>query len=85
MCLEISDSRCVRMDAPDRSGLASARGSFRTDSQYSGGIASPGSGDRIVRPSLPTAAANFSICVGVGMRQLAGRSVIPEVEHIMNN
>ena len=29
------------------------------------------------RGFLPTAAAIFSICLGVGMRQLAGRSVMP--------
>ena len=63
---------------------ASARGSFRRDSQYSGG-------DRRIRSRcgtgaafLPTAAASFSICFGVGMRQLAGRSVISELEHKEN-
>ena len=32
------------------------------------------------RPGLPAdgSAASFSICFGVGMRQLAGRSVIPD-------
>jgi len=39
-------------------------------------IASAGPGDPIARASLPTAAASFSICLGVGMRQLAGRSVM---------
>lgn len=31
------------------------------------------------------AAASFSICFAVGIRQLAGRSVIERLEHIMNN
>ena len=48
-------------------GLASASGSRRTDSQYSGGIASPGVGFGILRGSLPSAVASFSICFGVGM------------------
>ena len=38
---------------------------------------SPGPGVGVLRGSLPTVAASFSICFGVGMRQLAGRSVIP--------
>ena len=45
---------------------------------------SPGPGVGVLRGSLPTAAASFSICFGVGMRQLAGRSVIPELEHNKN-
>ena len=36
----------------------------------------PGPELGVLRGSLPTAAASFSICLGVGMRQLAGRSVI---------
>ena len=39
-----------------------------------GRIRSRGDGPRGLRPA---AAASFSICFGVGMRQLAGRSVIP--------
>jgi hypothetical protein len=42
-----------------------------------GGIGSSGPEFGILRGSLPTTAASFSICFGVGMRQLAGRSVMP--------
>ena len=62
-----------------RPGLASASGSSRTACQYSGGIVVAGARRR--RPAaLPAdgAAASFSICFGVGMRQLAGRSVMPD-------
>ena len=84
MWWEISDSRSVRTGGLGGSGLASARGSRRTASQYSGGMASLGPGFGVLRVSLPTKAASFSICFGVGMRQLAGRSVIPRKEHIRN-
>lgn len=62
---------------------APARGSLRTDSQYSAGRGASGpaaDGARLRSAS----AANFSICFGVGMRQLAGRSVMPELEHNKN-
>ncbi len=47
---------------------------------------SPGPGVRTGGTFLPTPAlaASFSICFWVGMRQLAGRSVISRVEHIRN-
>ena len=56
--------------------VALARGSLSTDSQYSAGRGA--SGAAAEGPGLRAAsAASFSICFGVGMRQLAGRSVIP--------
>ena len=56
-------------------GRAGAR-SLSTDSQYSAGRGA--SGAAAEGPGLRAAsAASFSICFGVGMRQLAGRSVIP--------
>lgn len=60
-------------------------GSLRTASQYSGGIGSPSPGEGILLGALPTAAAIFSICFGVGMRQFAGRSVMADLEHIKND
>ncbi len=56
--------------------LSPARGSLSRESQYSGGSASSGAsaGTGAFRAA---SAANFSICLGVGMRQLAGRSVEP--------
>ena len=52
--------------------------SARTACQYSGGISSAGPTGRVAQACQSTAAAaNFSICLGVGMRQLAGRLVIP--------
>jgi hypothetical protein len=36
-------------------------------------------------PRTAAAAAIFSICFGVGMRQLAGRSVMRLIEHIKND
>jgi hypothetical protein len=64
----------------------SVSASSNTACQYSGGISSPGPGVREGGKFLPTAAAaaSFSICFGVGMRQLAGRSVMGELEHIKN-
>src|SRR5437763_533716 len=47
-------------------GLAPASGSLRTDFQYSAGIVSPGPSAGVLRGSLPTVAASFSICFGVG-------------------
>lgn len=61
-----------------------ARGSASSDCQYSGGSTSSGASDRAGRGSLPTAAAIFSICLMLGMRQLAGRSVISQIEHNQN-
>jgi hypothetical protein len=57
-----------------------------TARQYSAGISSLGPGVCTGGTFLPTAAAlaSLSICFGVGMRQLAGRSVIPQIEHIEN-
>jgi hypothetical protein len=59
---------------------------LRTACQYSGGISSAGPGVRAAGTFLRTAAAaaSFSICFGVGMRQLAGRSVISRLEHNKN-
>ena len=59
-------------------GLASAEASFRTACQYSDGISSAGPGVGVAGTFLPTTAVIFSICLGVGMRQLAGRSVMPD-------
>ena len=77
-------AECPR-DVAAASGPRSRRraGSFRTDSQYSAGkgasgAAADGAGLRAA------SAASFSICFGVGMRQLAGRSVICELEHNKN-
>ena len=66
-----------------RSRLASARGSSRTPRQYSGGMSLFGPRTRVVGGSLPTAVTSCSICCGVGMRQLAGLSVIT-IEHNKN-
>jgi hypothetical protein len=62
---------------------APARGSLSSESQYSAGrgasgAAVGGAGRRAA------SAASFSICLGVGMRQLAGRSVMPRLEHNKN-
>lgn len=58
------------------------RGSARTASQYSGGISDSG-------PAGPVAegravAVHFSICFWDGMRQLAGRSLMAQLEHNKN-
>ena len=58
--------------------LASAEASSRTACQYSGGISSAGPGVGVAGTFLPTTAVIFAICLGVGMRQLAGRSVMPD-------
>jgi hypothetical protein len=73
----ISDSfRClIRTPFP-------ARGSCSNDSQYSVGSAS--SGAAAWTDGLRASPASFSICLGVGMRQLAGRSVMPRLEHTKN-
>ena len=63
--------------------LVSARGSLSTESQYSAGRGASGAGAGAAGPRT-NSAASFSICLGVGMRQLAGRSVIPELEHKEN-
>jgi hypothetical protein len=55
-------------------GPGRAGGTLSTDSQYSAGRGA--SGVAAEGPGL-RAAASFSICFGVGMRQLAGQSVIP--------
>ncbi|OIM93041.1 hypothetical protein BLN97_18570 [Bradyrhizobium elkanii] len=61
---------------PYLASVVSARGSLSTDSQYSAG--SGASGAAAGGAGLWTAsAASFSICFGVGLRQLAGRSVMP--------
>lgn len=58
-------------------------GVLGTESQYSGGSGS--SGVAVDVACFRTAsAARFSICFGVGIRQLAGRSVMPELEHNKN-
>jgi hypothetical protein len=62
--------------------LVSARGSS-TESQYSAGRGASGAGAGAAGPRT-NSAASFSICLGVGMRQLAGRSVILELEHKEN-
>jgi hypothetical protein len=67
----ISASRLRRICAL----LAPAQGSLRTESQYSAGRGA--SGAAAVTDGLRAASAvSFSICFGLGMRQLAGRSVI---------
>ena len=71
-----SDSCNVWADGPGGFGQTSAIGFCSMASQYSGGIGSPGPEADELRGSLPTADASFSICFGVGMRQLAGRSAI---------
>jgi hypothetical protein len=55
--------------------LAGAEASSRTACQYSGGISSPGPGVGTF-PRTAVAFARFSNCFEVGVRQLAGRSVI---------
>src|ERR1700710_725406 len=63
--------------------LVSARGSLSTESQYASGRGA--SGAAAGTAGLRTASkVSFSICLGVGMRQLAGRSVILELEHKEN-
>jgi hypothetical protein len=83
-CRWISESCCVQIEGP--AGRRSAAASSRTARQYSDGISSPGPGVRTGGTFSPTPAlaASFSICFGVGMRQLAGRSVIPRIEHTKN-
>jgi hypothetical protein len=49
--------------------------SLSTDSQYSAGSGASGAAEGLRLRAA--SAASFSICFGVGMRQLAGRSVIP--------
>ena len=73
----ISARRCVRTDGPGGLDPVSARGSSRTACQYSGGISSPGPSARAggTFPRTAAAFASISMCFGVGMRQLAGRSV----------
>jgi hypothetical protein len=85
-CRWMSASRCGRIEGPVGLDPVSARGSSRTACQYSGGISSPGPGVRPggTFPRTAAACASFSICFGVGMRQLAGRSVIPRIEHTKN-
>ena len=75
-CRWMSPSCCFWIGLPE--GLASAVPSFRTDCQYSVGISSAGPGVGVGGTFLPTTAVIFAICLGVGMRQLAGRSVIPD-------
>jgi hypothetical protein len=82
ICWEISDSRSRRAEGRPSSVPASASGSSMTACQYSGGISSPGPGVRIgtaFSRTATAAAASFSICFGVGMRQLAGRSVMAAI------
>ena len=59
-----------------------ARGPLSTDSLYSAGRGASGAaeGTGVRAASI----ASFSICFGVGMRQLADRSVISELEHKTN-
>jgi hypothetical protein len=73
----MSQSRCVRIGSGV--GLASAEASSRTARQYSGGMSSPGpiAGDPGAFPPTGAADASLSICFRVGMRQLAGWSIIP--------
>ena len=66
----ISERRRGRIWAP----VAPARGSFSTDSQYSAGRGS--SGAAVGADLRAASSANFSMFFGVGMRQLAGRSVM---------
>ena len=74
----ISESFRCRIRTPSL-----ARGSWSNDSQYSAGSASSaaGAGTAGLRAA---SAASFSICLAVGMRQLAGRSVMPRLEHNKN-
>jgi hypothetical protein len=56
---------------------SSSQTASRTACQYSGGISSAGPTGRVAQADLlKQFAASFSICSGVGMRQLAGRSVM---------
>jgi hypothetical protein len=61
----------------DRPPAGIGRRSSRTACPYSAGISSPGLGVCTDGAFLPTTAAfaSLSICFGLGMRQLAGRSV----------
>ena len=80
-----SASRCVRMDGPGAPRSAST--SSNTARQYSGGNSSAGPTAGDVGGAFPRAAAAmacFSICFRVGMRQLAGRSVMSRLEHTKN-
>src|ERR1700756_3219352 len=52
--------------------------------QYSGGRSSSGAKAGAGGAFLPTAEAIFSITLLLGMRQLAGRSIMPRVEHNKN-
>ena len=75
-CRWMSPSCCFWIGLPE--GLASVEASFRTACQYSDGISSAGPGVGVAGTFLPATAAIFAICLGVGMRQLAGRSVMPD-------
>src|SRR5690242_12572668 len=81
-CWAISDSRSAPLDRPgDR---VSIRSSFRSACQYSGGRSSSGAKADAGAAFLPAAEAIFSISFLLGMRQLAGRSVMIELEHNKN-
>jgi hypothetical protein len=70
-------------DPLDRSGPHIAASEYVANAGFqrqrtAGSIrSSSGASPRAGGAFLPTAAAIFFICVGVGMRQLAGRSVMP--------
>jgi hypothetical protein len=66
--------RCPALDRSE--DLISSWASFRTACQYSSGISSCGPRGGVTTVFLPIEAASFSICFGVGIRQLAGRSLI---------
>jgi hypothetical protein len=73
-CWDISDSRSAAVEGVgDR---ASARASSGSACQYSGGRSSSGAKAGAGGAFLPRAEAIFSISFLLGMRQLAGRSVI---------
>src|SRR6185437_12675431 len=81
-CWAISDSRSAALDrSVDR---ASARSSSRSACQYSGGRSSSGAKVGAGAAFLPAAEAIFSISFLLGMRQLAGRSVMARLEHNKN-
>jgi hypothetical protein len=76
-CWGISASGSALREGPGGFDLTSACASSRMDFQYSAGKSSSGANKRLGMAFPPTAAANFSICLLLGMRQQAGRSVRP--------
>ena len=67
------------LDSPSGPGEAVGNGEA-----FLSGISSCGPRGGVTTVFLPIEAASFSICFGVGIRQLAGRSLMAYLEHIKN-